>query len=75
MANRLRVRVRNAGVTESGLSLVDEKGVRYHWITRQYSHPLFYANANESFLVTFGVEVDSWGRNVAKNVRLVKEGV
>ncbi|AZF89350.1 hypothetical protein Goe5_c02440 [Bacillus phage vB_BthM-Goe5] len=69
---RITVEVRNGGVTESGLSLVDRDGNRYHWITRRYSSPLFYLLDNEWLKVRLTVLEDGWGIKFARNVRVVK---
>lgn len=73
MAERLTVRVQVGGTTESGLSLHAEDGSSYHWVTRAHTSPLFYANRNEWFKVTLTSSVDSWGRRVAKNVRVIRD--
>lgn len=69
---RIEREVRNGGTTESGLSLFDRDGVHYHWITRRYSHPLFFSLSGEWFKVRMTVGKDFWGNNIVKNVRIVK---
>lgn len=69
---RITVEVRNGGVTESGLSLFDREENGYHWITKHYSHPLFYLLDNEWLRVRMTVTDGLWGNKIAKNVRVVK---
>ncbi len=72
MSTRKDVRVQVIEKTESGLSLVTDAGVRYHWVSRAYNSPLFYARTGEWFSVSLTEATDSWGRLVAKNVRVLK---
>lgn len=69
---RIKAEVRNNGVTDSGLALVDKEGNCYHWITRHYSSPLFYMLSNEWLEVSMTVSKGWWGQNIAKNVRVTK---
>ena len=68
---RITVEVKNGGVTESGLLLIDREGNSYHWITKQYGHPLFFTNDWTKVRMTVTDDVWGTGKN-AKNVRLVK---
>lgn len=71
---RITVDVRVIGVTESGLSLADRDGNGYHWITKHHGHPLFFALSGEWYKVRMTVTKGWWGQNIAKNVRIIKEG-
>lgn len=75
MSNRVKLKVKNTGVFESGLNLVDDEGNFYVWYTRAYYSPLFYALSGEWFNVTATLyEVDFGGgtRLALKNVRVKK---
>lgn len=68
---RITLEVRNGGVTESGLLLIDKEGNSFHWITKQISHPLFYTE--EYMKVSMTVTDNAWGTGKnAKNVRIIK---
>lgn len=69
---RIKKEVKNDGVTEIGLHLVDKEGESYHWITKSYGHPLFFGLKDEWFEVRMTLSKGYWGQNIVKNVRLKK---
>lgn len=69
---RIEKEVRNGGITEGGLTLLDKDGEQYHWITKQYNHPLFFSLSGEWYKVTMTLSKGHWGQNIVKNVRVVK---
>lgn len=69
---RISAEVRNGGLTESGMVLIDKEGNSYHWITKHYGHPLFFTD--DWVMVRMTIKDDIWGTGKdAKNVRLVKD--
>lgn len=70
---RITAEMRNGGVTESGLTLFDKEGNCYHWITKHYQHPLFFALKDEYFKVRMTVTENNWGQKLVKNVRIINK--
>lgn len=71
---RITTEVRKGNYTESGLILLDKEGNSFHWLTKHYSHPLFFGLDYEYFLVSMTVTDDMWGLGKnAKNVRIIKK--
>ena len=71
---RIKIKVRVTGNTESGLSLQDEKGETYHWFSKSYSSPLFYATNDEWFTISAGLFIydNPTPKKGLKNVRVLK---
>lgn len=69
---RITLEVKNSSITENGMMLLDKEGNIYHWITKHYSHPLFFTN--EWVRVKMTILDNAWGHGkIAKNVRLIKK--
>lgn len=64
--------VQQCGVTESGLLLVDKENNFYHWITKHYGHPLFFALNDEWYKVKMTAFNKNLNQTIVKNVRIIK---
>lgn len=69
---RVTLEIQNKNITESGLMLIDKEGNTYHWITKQYNHPLFFTHDWVIARMTITDDVWGTGKNV-KNVMLVEK--
>lgn len=75
MNNRLRMKVEVVGTFEQGISLKGENGKVYHWFTKSYSSPLFYAVTGDFFDIsaTTFIYDHPTPRTGLKNVRVLKQ--
>ena len=67
---RIEKEVRNGGVTESGLTLIDRDGKSYHWVTKHYGHRLFFLNDDEWVKVKMTIHKTIYDTKIVKNVRI-----
>ena len=69
---RVQLEIKNIGINESGMTLVDREGNYYVWRTKHYKSPLFYSEG-EWVKVAATISGDYFGKPILKNVRVVKE--
>lgn len=73
MKNRINAKITLIGTTESGITIKDENGNLYHWITKAYNSPIFYMLDSEWISVSMTVyNNSSCGNKIVKNVRIIK---
>lgn len=72
---RVKLKLKNIGLFERGVSLVDDNGNYYVWYTKQWNNPLaYYKGEWFSTSATLSEEVvEGVKRNVLKNVRILNK--